>query len=94
MKMFNVGNNCIIFTTISKDGSKMSITTNRRIDVNDEVAIMESVEKVLNDMQKVLKYPRTWAGLTDREMMDAIDLDDTPMESGRKIEQALKERNT
>ena len=54
MKTFNLGNNCIIFTTIAKDGSKMSITTNRRIDVNDEVAIMESVEKVLNDMQKVL----------------------------------------
>jgi len=35
-----------------------------------------------------------WVGLTDREMMDAISLDDTPMEMGRKIEQALKERNT
>jgi len=34
-----------------------------------------------------------WVGLTDREMMDAISLDDTPMEMGRKIEQALKERN-
>ena len=94
MNNFKLGNNCIIFTTIDKDGSVMSINTNRRIDVSDEVAIMESVEKVLNDMKKVLKYPRTWAGLTDREMMDAIGLDDTPMESGRKIEQALKERNT
>jgi hypothetical protein len=35
-----------------------------------------------------------WVGLTDREMMDAISLDDTPMEMGRKIEQALKELNT
>ena len=35
-----------------------------------------------------------WVGLTDREMMDAISLDDTPMEMGRRIEQALKERNT
>jgi hypothetical protein len=39
-------------------------------------------------------YKKPWVGLTDREMMDAIGLDDTPMESGRKIEQALKERNT
>lgn len=39
-------------------------------------------------------YKRPWVGLTDREMMDAISLDDTPMEMGRKIEQALKERNT
>ena len=39
-------------------------------------------------------YKKPWVGLTDREMMDAIGLDDTPMESGRKIEQALKEKNT
>ena len=39
-------------------------------------------------------FERPWVGLTDREMMDAISLDDTPMEMGRKIEQALKERNT
>ena len=39
-------------------------------------------------------YIKPWVGLTDREMMDAISLDDTPMEMGRKIEQALKERNT
>jgi hypothetical protein len=94
MNNFKLGNNSIIFTAIATDGSRMSMNTNRRIDVSDEVAIMESVEKVLNDMQKVLKYPSTWVGLTDREMMDAIDLDDTPMEMGRKIEQALKERNT
>ena len=37
---------------------------------------------------------RTWVDLTDREMMDAIDIDDSPMEMGRKIEQALKEKNT
>jgi hypothetical protein len=37
---------------------------------------------------------KEWAGLTDREMMDAIYIDDTPMEMGRKIEQALKEKNT
>jgi hypothetical protein len=27
-----------------------------------------------------------WKGLTDREMMDAIDIDDSPMTMGRKIE--------
>ena len=37
---------------------------------------------------------RQWVGLTDREMMDAIDIDDTPMEMGRKIEAKLKEKNT
>ena len=35
-----------------------------------------------------------WVGLTDREMMDAIYIDDTPMEMGRKIEAKLKEKNT
>jgi hypothetical protein len=37
---------------------------------------------------------RTWVGLTDREMMDAIDIDDSPMEMGRKIEAKLKEKNS
>ena len=35
-----------------------------------------------------------WVNLTDREMMDAITLDDSPMEMGRKIEAKLKEKNT
>jgi hypothetical protein len=35
-----------------------------------------------------------WKGLTDRELMDAIYLDDTPMEMGRRIEAKLKEKNT
>jgi hypothetical protein len=90
--MFNIGNNCIIFTTIDKDGSRMSINTNRRIDVSDEVAIMESVEKVLNDMQKVLKYPRTWVGLTDEER-EEIALE-VPIEAVLITEAKLKERNT
>ena len=37
---------------------------------------------------------RQWVGLTDREMMDAIYIDDTPMEMGRKVEAKLKEKNT
>jgi len=40
------------------------------------------------------KPKREWIGLTDREMMDAINIDDTPMEMGRKIEAKLKEKNT
>lgn len=53
-------------------------------------AAMRSVEED-DDIQI---YQRPWVGLTDREMMDAIGLDDTPMESGRKIEAKLKEKNT
>jgi hypothetical protein len=37
---------------------------------------------------------KSWVELTDREMMDAIYIDDTPMEMGRKIEAKLKEKNT
>jgi hypothetical protein len=37
---------------------------------------------------------RKWVDLTDREMMDAIDIDDSPMTMGRKIEAKLKEKNT
>ena len=37
---------------------------------------------------------REWEDLTEREMMDAIHLDDTPMEMGRKIEAKLKEKNS
>jgi hypothetical protein len=37
---------------------------------------------------------RQWVDLTDREMMDAIYIDDTPMEMGRKIQAKLKEVNT
>jgi len=47
----------------------------------------------VDDDDDIQDYKRPWVGLTDREMMDAISLDDTPMEMGRKIEQALKEKN-
>ena len=36
---------------------------------------------------------RPWVSLTDRQMMDAIDINDSPMEMGRKIEAKLKELN-
>jgi hypothetical protein len=47
-----------------------------------------------DDDDDIQEYVRPWVGLTDREMMDAIDMDDTPMEMGRKIEAKLKEKNT
>jgi len=37
---------------------------------------------------------KEWVGLTDEEMMDAIYVDDTPMERGRRVETKLKEKNT
>jgi len=37
---------------------------------------------------------KEWVGLTDREMKDAIQMDDSPVEMGRKIEAKLKEKNT
>ena len=37
---------------------------------------------------------KEWVGLTDEEMMDAIYVDDTPMERGRRVEAKLKEKNT
>jgi hypothetical protein len=51
-------------------------------------------EKMRDDDDDIQEYVRPWVGLTDREMMDAIDMDDTPMEMGRKIEAKLKEKNT
>jgi hypothetical protein len=51
--------------------------------------MQSSVDKAVNAMSQ-----RTWVGLTDREMKDAIYIDDTPMEMGRKIEAKLKEKNT
>jgi hypothetical protein len=35
----------------------------------------------------------TWVGLTDEEMMDAIYVDDTPMERGRRVESKLRSKN-
>jgi hypothetical protein len=38
-------------------------------------------------------YKKPWVGLTDEEMLDAIYIDETPMERGRRIERILKEKN-
>lgn len=43
----------------------------------------------------IVNYGKSaWVDLTDREMMDAIHLDDSPMEMGQKIQAKLKEKNT
>ena len=41
-----------------------------------------------------LLLKKEWVGLSDEEMMDAIYVDDTPMERGRRVEAKLKYKNT
>jgi hypothetical protein len=55
-----------------------------------------SAENSLIEFEKECNWcgEKEWVGLTDREMMDAIQMDDSPMEMGRKIEAKLKEKNT
>jgi hypothetical protein len=50
-------------------------------------------KKAENARELGLDYAPTWAGLTDEEMMDAIYVDDTPMERGRRVEAKLKDKN-
>ena len=46
------------------------------------------------EMPLYMKPPqRTWVSLTDEEMMDAIYVDDTPMERGRRVEAKLRSKN-
>ena len=71
---------------------------------NEEEEAFNDVEKHSNLGKQILRDiegqpyvyapKREWANLTDREMMDAINLDDTPMEMGRKIEATLRSKNT
>jgi hypothetical protein len=42
---------------------------------------------------KQMMAQRTWVGLTDEEMMDAIYVSDTPMERGRRVEAKLRSKN-
>jgi hypothetical protein len=55
-----------------------------------------SAENALIQYEKECNWcgEKEWVGLTDREMKDAIYIDDSPMEMGRKIEAKLKEKNT
>jgi hypothetical protein len=63
------------------------------IETNNSVcALLRQAHDVL--AMSSLPPKRKWVGLTDREMKDAIYIDDTPMEMGRKIEAKLKEKNT
>jgi hypothetical protein len=57
---------------------------------------MEAVKDTIryrDAFPKDYRLPKPWVNLTDREMMDAIDIDDSPMTMGRKIEAKLKEKN-
>ena len=73
------------------------MTESRYLDPEDEAfneIERRSIAKKDAVKAQLDKPKREWIGLTDREMMDAINIDDTPMEMGRKIEAKLKEKNT
>jgi hypothetical protein len=57
-------------------------------------AFDEEYIKYRDAFPKDYHLPKPWVDLTDREMMDVIDIDDSPMTMGRKIEAKLKEKNT
>ena len=71
--------------------------SNKRQRINIEIKPQTFVEiPTVTDweMPLYMKPPqRTWVGLTDEEMMDAIYVDDTPMERGRRVEAKLKDKN-
>jgi hypothetical protein len=57
---------------------------------------MEAVKDTIryrDAFPKDYRLPKPWVNLTDREMMDAIDIDDSPLTMGRKIEAKLKAKN-
>ena len=59
----------------------------------------ESIEGLNRDYDLLfaehqLLLKKEWVGLSDEEMMDAIYVDDTPMERGRRVEAKLKYKNT
>ena len=58
---------------------------------NDICALLRQA----HDALALTSYPpqRTWQSLTDEEMMDAIYVDDTPMERGRRVEAKLRSKN-
>jgi hypothetical protein len=56
-------------------------------------AFDEEYIKYRDAFPKDYPLPKPWVDLTDREMMDVIDIDDSPMTMGRKIEAKLKEKN-
>jgi uncharacterized protein YecT (DUF1311 family) len=67
--------------------------------MNEEDEAFNEIERRSKVKQTLVKAQldkpqRTWVGLTDREMKDAIQMDDSPVEMGRKIEAKLKEKNT
>ena len=47
----------------------------------------------LSCTEKFFIKGKEWVSLTDEEMMDAIYVDDTPMERGRRVEAKLRSKN-
>ena len=71
---------------ITKDG----ITSNPDVPTDEGAkAIIRALDGYIKNLTQ-----RTWVGLTDEEMMDAIYVDDTPMERGRRVESKLRSKNT
>jgi len=53
--------------------------------------------ELANELEQFIKTSppqRPWVGLTEDEMSDAIYVNATPMERGRRVEAAVKEKNT
>jgi hypothetical protein len=59
-----------------------------------EQVLVKKLGQALSFAKEELIQPkREWVGLTYEEMMDAIYVNDTPMERGRRVEAKLKEKN-
>jgi hypothetical protein len=55
--------------------------------------ISREIKRRLEEDDDIQEYKKPWVSLTDEEMLDAIYIDETPMERGRRIERILKEKN-
>jgi len=81
-------------TNSMQDSWVMCITTDRRIEVNEDVEVTEAAQKVLDAMQLLLTPQRTWVGLTDEELELLNDCGDTDSyKFAHAIEAKLKEKN-
>lgn len=74
----------------------MRITADRRIEVNEGVAVSDAAQAVLDALAPMLKKP--WVGLTDAEMRKLFDEEINKKHANwldvcRAIEAKLKEKN-
>jgi hypothetical protein len=63
-------------------------------EAKQRMAAVKDTIRYRDAFPKDYRLPKPWVGLTDREMMDAINIDDSPMTMGRKIEAKLREKNS